>query len=313
MDNNNQQQIQQDGYLLAMDTSTATIAIALYRGGVMMAEQAALAARDHSRHLLPLVQSMLEKQNMKIKDLSAIGIGVGPGSYTGVRIGITAAKTFAWAQQIPVFGISSLEVLAFGGYKTYEESGNNDSGNNAQPSGLVSLNFVSLGSDFGAYGACSIDGCEPADTQKVNAGHSSTIKWVIPLVNARRGQAYTSLFAAGNNGEWSALVPDKIRLMSTWCEQLLAMLNEPNCVQPQEIIFVGEYEGFEEEIATVSRAYSGKFATWSHQMRGRDLAELANRCWQAGEPSDNVHNLVPNYTQMTEAENNLRKLQKEQG
>lgn len=290
------------GYLLAMDTSTATISIALLQDGVMIAEEAAVADRNHSKHLLPLVQTMLAKQDLKIRDLSAIGVGQGPGSYTGVRIGITAAKTFAWAQQIPVYAISSLETLALGGYRHYTES-------QSSSTGLVSLNFDTSGSAFG-YGACSIDGCEPIEP---------STKWIIPLMNARRGQAYTALYAAGKGESWSTMVPDKIRLMSAWCEELQAMLNvqskqnESSSPQPQEIIFVGETEGFEEQISALAEVWNGKVTTWMHHMRGRDLGELAYKRWHAGEPSDNVHTLVPNYTQITEAENNLRKSQKERG
>ena len=64
---------------------------------------------------MPAVEKLLKECGVKPKELTKIVVGAGPGSYTGVRIGVTAAKTLAWSLQIPIVGVSSLEVVAANG------------------------------------------------------------------------------------------------------------------------------------------------------------------------------------------------------
>ncbi len=107
--------------ILAIDTSNAVMSVAFVEGGVVRGELTTNVKKDHSSRLMPAIQSLLGNCGITPSELEAIAIAKGPGSYTGVRIGVTVAKTIAWTLQIPIFGVSSLAVLAangkyFGGF-----------------------------------------------------------------------------------------------------------------------------------------------------------------------------------------------------
>lgn len=69
---------------------------------------------NHSEKLIPLIEEGLTKLSMEVKDLDRIICGIGPGSYTGLRVGLTVCKIFAWTFNIPLFTISSLNILGSG-------------------------------------------------------------------------------------------------------------------------------------------------------------------------------------------------------
>ena len=98
--------------LLAWDTSTlhAALALVLAEGRVLTA--APDPSRRHGRGLIPAIRDLLAGASLKPADLGALAVGLGPGSYTGLRIGLTAAKTLAYAIGRPLVGLDSLELLA---------------------------------------------------------------------------------------------------------------------------------------------------------------------------------------------------------
>lgn len=69
---------------------------------------------NHSEKLIPLIEEGLTKLSMEVKDLDRIICGIGPGSYTGLRVGLTVCKIFSWTFNIPLFTISSLNILGSG-------------------------------------------------------------------------------------------------------------------------------------------------------------------------------------------------------
>jgi tRNA threonylcarbamoyladenosine biosynthesis protein TsaB len=98
--------------LLAIDTSTDHAAIAL-----MTANDAILVAETdpsqrHGRRLIPAIDALLKSAGLAVADLDFLAVGLGPGSYTGLRIGLTAAKTLAYATGKPMLGFDSLEAIA---------------------------------------------------------------------------------------------------------------------------------------------------------------------------------------------------------
>ncbi len=100
--------------ILAMDTSTETLTIALGDDtGQLIAEYSLVMGKRHATLLHPVIDDMLAKLCLTPKDLTGIAVGVGPGSYTGVRIAVTAAKSLAFALSIPVLGVSSLFAAAY--------------------------------------------------------------------------------------------------------------------------------------------------------------------------------------------------------
>lgn len=98
--------------LLAIDTATQYMSIALHDGGAMIAEHSWHSGNHHSVELAPAVQGMLDHASVTPNDLTALAVSTGPGSYTGLRIGVALAKGMALANDLPLVGISSLDILA---------------------------------------------------------------------------------------------------------------------------------------------------------------------------------------------------------
>jgi tRNA threonylcarbamoyladenosine biosynthesis protein TsaB len=99
--------------LLALDTSTSQAGIALYDGRVR-AELVWWSGRNHARQLMPAVRDALGLVGGRVEDLSAVAAARGPGSFTGLRVGLAVARGLAFALDIPLYGFTSLEVVAAG-------------------------------------------------------------------------------------------------------------------------------------------------------------------------------------------------------
>ncbi|MHB8792192.1 MAG: tRNA (adenosine(37)-N6)-threonylcarbamoyltransferase complex dimerization subunit type 1 TsaB [Thermoleophilia bacterium] len=128
---------------LAVDTSTEVLALALGDGEQVLADLSIDAGRAHLEMLLPEIQKLLEYTGMTIRDVTAIVTGTGPGTFSGLRVGIATARALAQSLKIPLFGYSSLEALAKGLAEGMDES---------------------------------LSG------------------WILPLIDARRGQVFTRLY-----------------------------------------------------------------------------------------------------------------------
>lgn len=98
--------------LLAFETSAKAASAALVQDGVLLAEEYHNTGLTHSQTLLPMAQKLLEGCGLCPEDVDAVAVAAGPGSFTGVRIGVAAAKGFAWGRQIPCYGVSTLEAMA---------------------------------------------------------------------------------------------------------------------------------------------------------------------------------------------------------
>ncbi|GGJ79660.1 tRNA threonylcarbamoyladenosine biosynthesis protein TsaB [Anoxybacillus voinovskiensis] len=101
--------------VLAIDTSNVVMGIALVDDGTVKGEVITNIKKDHSTRAMPAIQALMADCRIAPKDLNLIVVAKGPGSYTGVRIGVTIAKTLAWTLNVPIVGVSSLEVLAANG------------------------------------------------------------------------------------------------------------------------------------------------------------------------------------------------------
>jgi tRNA threonylcarbamoyladenosine biosynthesis protein TsaB len=98
----------------ALDTSTAAMAMAIVRGDEVLGEVQSMAERNHSVEVVSKFKALMADCGVTADTLDGIVVGRGPGSYTGMRIGVTVAKTLAWAWNKPIVGVSSLEALAYG-------------------------------------------------------------------------------------------------------------------------------------------------------------------------------------------------------
>lgn len=98
--------------ILAFDSSNQPLTVAVIDGEEILTEQIINVRRNHSIQLMPAIDEALKQANLAIADIDRIVVASGPGSYTGLRIAVTIAKSLAWAQNIDLVGVSSLQVLA---------------------------------------------------------------------------------------------------------------------------------------------------------------------------------------------------------
>lgn len=99
--------------ILAVDTATRSCSVAVADRGMLLAELTVANGRTHSRHLMSIIDSVIEMAQLEIEQLDGFAATIGPGSFTGLRIGISTIKGLAYALQKPVAGISSLDALAW--------------------------------------------------------------------------------------------------------------------------------------------------------------------------------------------------------
>lgn len=101
--------------LLALDTSTEACSVALWGDGSVLVERFEIAERTHTQRLLPMVESVLSEGGLTLAALDGLVCTRGPGSFTGIRVGVSAAQGLAFAADIPVLPVSTLAVLAWQG------------------------------------------------------------------------------------------------------------------------------------------------------------------------------------------------------
>lgn len=98
--------------LLAFETSAKAGSVALMQDGVLLGESYQNTGLTHSQTVMAMAQTLLEHCGFTPQQVEAVAVAAGPGSFTGVRIGVAAAKGFAWGSQIPCYGTSTLKAMA---------------------------------------------------------------------------------------------------------------------------------------------------------------------------------------------------------
>jgi len=97
---------------LAFETSAKAASAALVENGKLLGESYQNTGLTHSQTLLVMAQDLLKQCGKTVADVTAVAVAEGPGSFTGVRIGMAAAKGFAWGGELPCYGVSTLEAMA---------------------------------------------------------------------------------------------------------------------------------------------------------------------------------------------------------
>jgi len=101
-----------DKLLLAIDTATRIASMALHDGARVRVELTWETASHHTTELVPRIAGMLAQINASMSDLSGVAVSLGPGSFTGVRVGVAAAKGICLALDLPIYGVRTLDVIA---------------------------------------------------------------------------------------------------------------------------------------------------------------------------------------------------------
>lgn len=98
--------------VLGLDTATWTASVGLIDGDTELVERSLAVTGSHARTLLPMIEETLAAAGMDLRDLDLLAVSIGPGSFTGLRIGLSVAKGLGWASGIPLVGVPTLEALA---------------------------------------------------------------------------------------------------------------------------------------------------------------------------------------------------------
>lgn len=221
--------------LLAIDTSNQAMSIAVMENEKLIGELTTNLKRNHSERLMPAIDALMTELGLDIQEIERVAVAKGPGSYTGLRIGVTTAKTLAWTLNKELVGVSSLKVLA----------------------GNVSL----------------------------------TDQYIVPIMDARRGNLYTGLYQY-REGVLVEAEPDTHISADKWAEHLSK--------KEGQFILVGEdyskhQETFEKQLAErVSIALPQQ-----HVPKASVLGILS-----LSSDVEEVHTFTPNYLKLAEAEEN---------
>ena len=100
--------------ILAFETSAKSCSAAIHDGTKLLAESYQNSGLTHSQTLMVMAQDLLKVCGRSASDVTHLAVAAGPGSFTGIRIGVAAAKGFGWGAELPVYGVSTLEAMALG-------------------------------------------------------------------------------------------------------------------------------------------------------------------------------------------------------
>jgi tRNA threonylcarbamoyladenosine biosynthesis protein TsaB len=113
--------------ILLIESATAVCSVALAECGAIVAMKSSNAGNDHAANLTVFIRDLIEEQGLTFSDLDAIAVSMGPGSYTGLRIGVSVAKGICYAAEKPLIAVSTLEAMVSGYVGKYQESERIDS------------------------------------------------------------------------------------------------------------------------------------------------------------------------------------------
>ena len=99
--------------MLAFDTSASAVSVAVLDEARVWSYQEREMERGHAEALMPMIQAVLDASKVSLKEIGGIAVSLGPGSFTGVRVGLAAARAFALALNVRVYGVTTFEAWAY--------------------------------------------------------------------------------------------------------------------------------------------------------------------------------------------------------
>lgn len=212
---------------LLIDTSSDALIILLFHDFEVIDYVFKMVKRDHSSVLMPNIDNLLIRNKLKIKEIDEVIVGYGPGSYTGVRIGVTVAKTLSYALKIPLKKVSSLQIMS----------------------------------------ASLID----------------KAKYIAPMIDARRGNVFSSLYKVENN-KLQVVLEDKLYPFLSFHDEVLRLTNNENLYY----ISINQFVDMDVNFVLLDDVFNPQLFKYL------DFIQV-----------DNIHPFVPNYLRKTEAEMKL--------
>ncbi|MDA5458026.1 tRNA (adenosine(37)-N6)-threonylcarbamoyltransferase complex dimerization subunit type 1 TsaB [Weissella confusa] len=219
--------------VIAFDTSNQPLSVALFEDDKLIGQRETNVAKNHSVQLLPFIDELVKSAGWAPADLDRVVVSQGPGSYTGLRIAVTTAKTLAFTLGIELVGISSL--------------------------GLLATNVTTPGVT------------------------------IVPVMDARNANLYAGQYEL-RDGKYVATVADR----HTNVPALISQLAEEN----QQVVFVGEWARFEEELRQALP--DAQFAS-DNLPHAANVLPLVTDAQVLTDMTD-IHQFVPNYYRLSQAE-----------
>ena len=162
--------------IILIETSTALCSVALAEDGAVTAYRESSAPKAHASLTAVFIQEMLDERGLKLADCDAVCVSMGPGSYTGLRVGVSTAKGLCFGAGKPLLAVGTLDTLV------------------AQASGEIAGQAGNDGQQTGKDGQqTDNDGCSSV----VIPGLTGNPRFIIPMVDARRMEVYTAVFENG--------------------------------------------------------------------------------------------------------------------
>ena len=181
--------------LLAVETSGAVGSVALFDQGVCRLSRSLQLGGRHGQTLLPEIDRLLKELGLAPAQITAVAVGLGPGSYTGLRIGVVCAKTLAFSLRCPLVGVETFRCIAVASVAGTTESPASRPG--AGETGKLE----------GAPAAVNTNHADPG-------GPESPSLWVV--ADALRGRLFTGRYSIAGREQLTALEPLAVREMTDW-------------------------------------------------------------------------------------------------
>jgi tRNA threonylcarbamoyladenosine biosynthesis protein TsaB len=234
---------------LAIDTTCDIASVTLAREEAIIATLAFRHKMDLLRRLMPNIDMLVRDAGVEKSSIDAVVVSIGPGSFTGIRIGVATAKSIAFALNKPIAGIPTLDVLAYGA---------------PAASGLV-----------------------------------------VPMIHARPGEVYTSIYRKAPGGSIERLMEDKALVLDELFAEIGASGNDP-------IVFCGDGSARNRQELEARFPEAFFSSVWDNYPRGEVLVSLGIEKLLRGE-SDSPIDLVPNYVKRSTPEIRAEEAEKKQG
>lgn len=223
--------------ILAFESSAKAASVAVLEDGKLLGEYFQNSGQTHSRTLMKMAEDLLNNCDLTAKDIDACACAAGPGSFTGIRIGVAAAKGFAWGRELPLYGVSTLASMAhnagaFSGIVCCAMDARRDQVYNAlfqAKDGSLSrlcedraISVEQLDADLANYDQPILLVGDGAELCK-NLLHAPTILSPEQLRHQRAAGVALEAFSdisAGKPGDGAALIPNYLRLSQAERERL---------------------------------------------------------------------------------------------
>lgn len=167
--------------ILLLETAASALSVALARDGAVVCERVCTEPRQQASMTAPLVKEVLDEAGVRLQDCAAVAVSSGPGSYTGLRVGVSTAKGLAFGAGLPLISVCTLDILVAEVLS-------------AAPAAAAASSGAGVA---GLAGASCATGVSAVSAAAEAAGVSGAFRTIVPMLDARRMEVYTATYGPG--------------------------------------------------------------------------------------------------------------------